>query len=79
MTKKHRYRQCECAQESGRHQVAWLPEISAKKGNILDLFDERSGEWTEGWTVLSVGTTAKEYDWVIDQRGRKQFGSLDKV
>jgi hypothetical protein len=38
--------------------VSWIPEQIAVAGLRVRLKDSETGQWTDGWTVLSAGPAA---------------------
>jgi hypothetical protein len=58
------YRQC-TLEKGNQVQVSWLPEKFAVKNSIVKLKDNKTKEWDNGWTVVSVGTKLHE-DFVPD-------------
>ena len=67
------YRQCTLMRvlpDSTQHTTTWLPECFCEVGMVLKLKNIKTGEWVDGWKVMSasppmdaktVETNARDY------------------
>ncbi len=64
MSKKEEFAQCSLERiVNGRlfRTVSFLPKKHAKLGNVLKLREDKDSEWTDGWQVISIGVTVKNF------------------
>jgi hypothetical protein len=64
MTNTIFYRQC-AMRRGESHQVAWIPEVFAVSGKIVDL--KQSGRISCGWLVTGVGDVRLDGAYLADR------------
>jgi hypothetical protein len=47
--------------------TSWIPEKFAIRGKVIKLENRETGEQTDGWKVIMVGSKRKESDEVIER------------
>ena len=47
--------------------TSWLPEKFAVKGKFVELKNRNTGEWVNGWQVISVGDKRLPEDQVTER------------
>jgi hypothetical protein len=58
------YRQC-AMRRGDSHQVAWIPEIFAAVGKVVDL--KQNGQLSLGWLVTGVGDVRLDGEYLADR------------